>query len=107
MPFIDDGSKRGFSASVFTIRLERNGEKHPVIFFTGPNQLKRRTLGIHCSWDGRKCWTSEILVNPGEIAVYSVMSEIRVRGEQKLLIVCKMKPNVVSYTFDLDWCKKP
>ncbi len=105
MPF-PDATHSGCSASVFTMRLKRGDKKHLVMFYTGPTEKKRTTLGIHCSWDGGKTWPSQILVNPGDVAAYSVMSEVEENGVQKLLVVWEQKPNMLAYKFDLDWCKK-
>jgi hypothetical protein len=104
MPIQDD-SDSGCSASVITILLKRDGADHSVLFFSEPTESKRTTLGLHCSWDNGKTWPSVALVNPGDNAGYSVMSEIHQNGKQQLLVVWEQKPNMLSYVFDLDWCQ--
>jgi hypothetical protein len=105
MPF-PDTSKSGCAASVYTMHVKRHGKLNPVIFYTGPIEKKRTTLAIHCSWDGGHSWNSTLLVNRGQIAAYSAISEIVENGKQKLLVVWEQKPNFFSYKFDIDWCSK-
>jgi hypothetical protein len=105
---IQDESKEGCSASVLAMKLKRGNSAKDVIFYSGPMDPVRLTLGIHCSWDGGKSWPYNLVVNKGERAGYSVMEEIvDAKGNQKLLVAWEKKPNILSHVFDLDWCQDP
>lgn len=76
-----------------------------LLVFSEPSGPKERiSFTLWCSTDAGDTWKS-LVVNPGKVAAYSALAFVEVTKQSaKLLAVWEQRPNMLSHTFDMDWC---